>query len=591
MQTNTYKELIASQAYRTAGRRVLRQLLEALLFERALPAPEADGELVLTGSGNDRQPVSYRCRLQHTDSFGRIRIVSDILRVDEQGNVGEANDPALFLQDVRELLTSEPGRLEQFAAELLATQIKDAHSLFARHGKVLRGEAYDVLEARLTDAHPYHPSYKSRLGFTLADNAAYGPETADTLLPVLLAVKRDKSKSSFSNDFASESVTAFLLSDSDHREYRAELTRSGLNEQDYFPLPVHPWQWEEIIAPGFHQAMACGDIHVVGVMEEQYMPQQSIRTLGSRSHPQRPSLKLAMNLVNTSTSRVLASHTVQNAAPISDWLKELVARSDWPEPMARPVILREIAGINYAPRAVSAGQYGALSCIWRESIHIHLSKEETAVPMTAILHVDADGLPFIDPWIRRYGATTWLQTLVERAWLPVLYLLWKHGTALESHAQNMILLHTEGLPVRVALKDFHDGVRFSGKFLSGVPPVLTSPPIEHARVNPNSFIQTDDAAELRDFTLDALLFVSLAELAWIFERFYEMEQGRFWAVAASVINDYQKRHPELADRYALFDCFVHEIDVELLASRRFQPEIRLRTRAASNPLAPRGASA
>jgi siderophore synthetase component len=52
-----------------------------------------------------------------------------------------------------------------------------------------------------------------------------------------------------------------------------------------------------------------------------------------------------------------------------------------------------------------------------------------------------------------------------------------------------------------------------------------------------------------------------------------------------VIRTYQRVHPHLAERFARFDCFAPTLSIELLASRRFMPEIRLRTRQAPNPLA------
>ncbi|USX24441.1 IucA/IucC family siderophore biosynthesis protein [Oxalobacteraceae bacterium OTU3CINTB1] len=581
-----YEQLIRSPAYGQASRRVLRQLVEALLFERTLADTVIDGDqLTLSGHDRDGAAVAYRCLAQTTFSFGRVRIVSALMRVGADGVEVEATDPALFLTEISGLLNADPQRLQQFAAELLSTQIKDAQTLYFRGANPLRDAQYDQIEARLTDSHPYHPSYKSRLGFTLTDNAGYAPEIAEAVRPLLLAVRRAQAHAAVAGDVAAAGDTEMLLHRDDLRHFQQELSRRGLSAADYLPLPVHPWQWDEIIAPGYHQALADGDLVLLGLMTEQYLPQQSIRTLSSMTAPRRPSIKLAMNLVNTSTSRVLAPHTVRNAAPISDWLRELVDRSGWPLPMRQPVILREIAGVGYTRPAGAATQYGALACIWRDSVHAHLAAGERAAPMTAMLHIDSDGRPFIDDWIARHGAELWLRTLVERAWLPVLHLLWSQGVALESHAQNMLLLHVDGLPERVALKDFHDGVRFSPALLAGPAPALTPPPEAHALVNPNSFLQTDDANELRDFTFDALFFVNLAELAWLFARFYDMLEPRFWDIVGGVLRDHQRRHPDMAARYALFDCFADEVDIELLASRRFQPEIRLRTRAAPNPLA------
>ncbi|SOD41485.1 IucA/IucC family protein [Nitrosovibrio sp. Nv4] len=581
-----YKNLINSLAYREASRRVLRQLLEALLFEGAVPHCTWDEEtLTLPGLRADDIPVSYQCQARQTMSFGRVRITAPLLRIDN-GAAHEASDPALFLSEIAPWLVSDEARLGQFAFELLATQIKHAQTLNAHSGKLLREADYDVVEARLTDGHLYHPAYKSRMGFTLRDNDAYSPEIASSVTPLLLAVRRDRCRWAVSNGLnLEESRGSVLLGKPGWQDFRDELARLALQPDDYLPLPVHPWQWDEVVLPGYHQALARGELLAIGPLADQYLPQQSIRTLGNLTDVNRLSLKLSMNLINTSTSRVLAPHTVQNAPVISDWLHGLAERTDWPLPMVRPVLLREVAGVSFTPLAPASGQYGALSCIWRESVHAYLRPGERAVPMTAVTHIDIDGRPFIDPWVRRHGPEQWLRRLVERAYLPVLHLLWEHGTALESHAQNMILLLEDGLPARVALKDFHDGVRFSKALLSGPAPILTAPPSEHLQINPNSFLETESADELRDFTFDALFFVSLAELSWLFLRNYDMEEKRFWQVTGEVLHAHQSRNPKGAARYSLFDCFADEVGIELLASRRFQPETRLRTRHAPNPLA------
>lgn len=586
MQPFDYKNLINSLAYRQASRRVLRQLLEALLFEGAVPHCTWDNEtLTLPGLRADNTPVSYQCQARQTISFGRVRITAPLLRIDS-GITHEATDPALFLAEIAPWLVADEARLGQFASELLATQIKHAQTLNAHDGKLLRGADYDILEARLTDGHLYHPAYKSRLGFTLDDNGAYAPEIATSVTPLLLAVRRDRCRWAISDTLdAGERRESALLGETGWQDFRDQLARRALRPDDYLPLPVHPWQWDEVVLPGYHQALARGELLTVGSLTDRYLPQQSIRTLSNLSDRNRLSLKLSMNLVNTSTSRVLAPHTVQNAPVISDWLHGLAERTDWPPPLVRPVLLREVAGVSFTPLAPAYGQYGALSCIWRESVHTYMRPGERAVPMTAITHIDIDGRPFINPWVRCHGLEQWLRRLVERAYLPVLHLLWEHGIALESHAQNMILLLEDGLPARVALKDFHDGVRFSKALLSGPAPMLMAPPPEHSQINPNSFLETESADELRDFTFDALFFVSLAELSWLLLRHYGMEEKRFWQITGEVLHAHQRRNPQGAARYSLFDCFAGEVGIELLASRRFQPEIRLRTRHVPNPLA------
>ncbi|MGA3845470.1 IucA/IucC family protein [Ralstonia nicotianae] len=586
MTPTEFDALLDSGAYRDAAQRVVRQLLEALLFEGALPDVAWSGDVLSiagTREGEDGAPLVYRCRARRTVSFGRIRIVSPVRRICGSQE-SDADDVARVVAELGAQLGADPLRLAQFSAELLATHIKDAQTRAAQAGHLLREAGYDAIEAGLTGAHPYHPGYKSRMGFTLDDNRRYAPECASGVTPLLLAARRDRCRWSASRDVG-QGEPRHLLSASEQAAFDARLAQLGLDPADYLPLPVHPWQWEALVETAYHTAFARRELVPIGMLSERYAPQQSIRTLANTGRRDAPSLKLAMSLVNTSTSRVLAPHTVRNAALMSDWLDDLSERTDWPTPLARPVFLKEIAGVGYVPQTPVAGQYGALACIWRESVHRHLRAGEAALPVTAITHVDADGRPLVADWVARHGVQAWVRRLVERVWLPVLHMLWRNGTALESHAQNMVLLHVDGLPERVALKDFHDGVRYSRRWLRVAPPALEGPPAEHARVNPNSFIETDDADELRDFTGDALFFVNLAEIAWFFACHFGLDETAFWEIAAGAIRDYQANCPDLADSFARFDCFAPTMQIELLASRRFLPEIRLRTRAANNPLA------
>lgn len=584
MTLTEFDALLDSAAYRDAAQRVVRQLLEALLFEGALPNVTWSGDaLSIAGTREDGVPVVYRCRARRTASFGRVRIVSPVRRICGTQE-SDADDVARVVAELASQLGADPLRLAQFGAELAATHIKDAQTRAAQAGRLLREAGYDEIEAGLTGAHPYHPGYKSRMGFTLDDNRRYAPECAMGIAPLLLAARRDRCRWSASRDIK-QGEPRHLLSVSEQVAFEARLAQRGLDPSDYLPLPVHPWQWDALVEAAYHNAFARRELVPIGTLSDRYTPQQSIRTLANADRRDAPSLKLAMSLVNTSTSRVLAPHTVRNAALMSDWLADLAERTDWPEPLARPVILKEVAGVGYVPPTPVAGQYGALACIWRESVHRHLRTGEAALPVTAITHVDADGRPLVADWVARHGVQAWVRRLVERVWLPVLHMLWRNGTALESHAQNMVLLHVDGLPERVALKDFHDGVRYSRRWLRVAPPALEAPPAEHARVNPNSFIETDDADELRDFTGDALFFVNLAEIAWFFDGHFGLDEPVFWEIVAGAIRDYQARCPDLAESFARFDCFAPSMQIELLASRRFLPEIRLRTRAAANPLA------
>ena len=86
--------------------------------------------------------------------------------------------------------------------------------------------------------------------------------------------------------------------------------------------------------------------------------------------------------------------------------------------------------------------------------------------MTALTATELDGTPMIAPWVHAHGAQGWVEALVEAVALPLVHLLVAHGVACESHAQNVSVVLVDGLPRRMALRDFHDGVRFCRRLLA-----------------------------------------------------------------------------------------------------------------------------
>ncbi|KAF6604531.1 IucA/IucC family siderophore biosynthesis protein, partial [Paenibacillus sp. EKM208P] len=86
--------------------------------------------------------------------------------------------------------------------------------------------------------------------------------------------------------------------------------------------------------------------------------------------------------------------------------------------------------------------------------------------------------------------------------LPIIHLLYAHGIALESHAQNIILVLENDLPKRIIIKDLHDGVRYVPEKLLNPEraPKLHPEPETHHKFNRYSFIYASDVSEVRDYT-------------------------------------------------------------------------------------------
>jgi siderophore synthetase component len=360
--------------------------------------------------------------------------------------------------------------------------------------------------------------------------------------------------------------------------------------------------------------VAADRVVVLGEADDAHRPQQSIRTLGNASGPRRCSLKLALGIVNTSTARTLAPHTLANGPAVTTWLRGILADDPVLRDELRTGLLGEVLTASYrgpAP-ALPTGPDGDLGCLWREAVAAHLAPGERAVPFTTLAQRTPNGTPWVAPWVRAHGPARWAARFTEVAVTPVAHLLWAHGVALEAHAQNLLLVHRHGWPERLVVRDLHDGIRFARQHLpepERVPP-LAATPAAHLRVNRNSFIEfiddvadgidttggvgpdearrraADEAADtVRDFVADAFLFVNLAEVAFVLADDLGVDEATFWGMVRGVLDRHGRRSPELAAGAARFDLCAPTIGIEQLTTRRLLPDDRLRVVAAPNPLA------
>src|SRR5699024_9881784 len=150
-------------------------------------------------------------------------------------------------------------------------------------------------------------------------------------------------------------------------------------------------QFDHIIANELAEQWINGEIILLGESEEYYTPQQSIRTL-SPVDTSKYYIKVPLSITNTSTKRVLAPHTIENAAQITDWLKHIHEQDSYLNKELKTVFLGEILGMSYINDNLTESKreaiYGAVSVIWRENLHSYLTETEDAIPFNAIYSLD-----------------------------------------------------------------------------------------------------------------------------------------------------------------------------------------------------------
>lgn len=568
--------------------RIIKQLVTSMIYEDIVPyemTQQGDRTQIEIEADN----ATYRVEVRELVSFQRLELTSPVWRITRDNEAKATVDYATMLREVPYTFEKNTEKIESFINELLQTELKDTQAL--RHKEMASGSVnltFDALESYAMEGHPYHPSYKSRLGFTLADNLQYGPDFQPELTLKWIAIPKKFIEQTVSHTISPEQLIHQQLGDTVVQQFKDRLISAGKSLDDYAWLPVHPWQFDHIIANELAEQWINGDIILLGESNEMYTPQQSIRTL-SPIDESKYYIKVPLSITNTSTKRVLAPHTIENAAQITDWLKSIHEKDSYLNEKLKTVFLGEILGMSYINDNLSPEKreaiYGAVSVIWRENLHSYLTESEDAIPFNAIYSLDQENNAVIQQWIEQYGVEAWVKQFIKVAVQPIIHMLYYHGVALESHAQNMMLIHESGWPTRVAIKDFHDGVRFKRDLLSAdaANPQLTDTPEEHKKINRNSFIETEDVELVRDFALDAFFFINISEIIMFFERQFDLSEHTQWAYVYEEIEQYRQIHPNLPN-YEQFDLFEKTIQVEKLTTRRLLEDTEIRIHHVSNPL-------
>ncbi|MEV5348808.1 IucA/IucC family siderophore biosynthesis protein [Streptomyces achromogenes] len=194
-------------------------------------------------------------------------------------------------------------------------------------------------ERRVTDGHPFHPGCRSRPGFSVAEQLAYGPEHAPVVELGTVPVPADDC----------------LVSG----QWPAELRDGGR-----LLLPVHPWQAAHVLKRSYDGWRPA-------------RPLMSLRTLALSGGPH---VKTALSARLTSSVRDISAYSVRAAAPLSAFAEELVARS---------------GGLLHLTRTLGAATAHSpdLAALLREPPEVYAGPGERVVPVAALTTTSLPGRP------------------------------------------------------------------------------------------------------------------------------------------------------------------------------------------------------
>ncbi|MEU6557691.1 IucA/IucC family siderophore biosynthesis protein [Streptomyces sp. NPDC046915] len=197
-------------------------------------------------------------------------------------------------------------------------------------------------EQRVVDGHPFHPNCRSRPGFSVAEQFAYGPEHRPVVELGTVPVP------------ARECLVAGAWPDE-------------LRDGERLLVPVHPWQ----------------AAHVLKRPYDAWSPAHPLMSLRTLALPGGPHVKTALSARLTSSVRDISAYSVGASATLSAFAEDLAARTD---------------GLLHVTRTLGAVSADSpdLAAVLRESPGLYACGDEQVVPVAALA---GTSLPHSPAWL------------------------------------------------------------------------------------------------------------------------------------------------------------------------------------------------
>ncbi|MGG0285721.1 IucA/IucC family siderophore biosynthesis protein [Peribacillus butanolivorans] len=491
--------------------------------------------------------------------FDSYDVQAESIKVFEAEQTRQANDAIHFILDLQPLIGMTAETTGHLIKEFHHTLLADLQLLSKpeQNADDLVELDYALLEGEMS-GHPWIAYNKGRIGFGYDDYLKFAPENQEKIQLSWIAVHKTRGAFNSIQTLSYKQLMENELDDETRKVFANRLAEKGLKEEDYFYLPIHEWQWKNVIIQNFTDDLAKGLIVALGNGPDEYLPQQSIRTFVNVSNKNKHHVKLPMSILNTLVYRGLPAERTVIAPKITEYIKNIYNNDSFLKEECKVVLPGEVASLNvdhpYFSKLKNVPyQYlEMLGGIWRESIYSYMEEGEKPITLASLLHVDHEGKPYVESLIEKSGLTTeaWTAQLFDVILSPLLHFIYQYGVVFSPHGQNTILVLKDYKPHRLAIKDFVDDVNISDQPL----PELSMLPDNLKKV-----LRSEAPEGLVQFIFTGLFICHFRYLSTLLMRRNLLDENVFWEGVARTILTHQQKFPQLQDRFETFNFFAPKL--------------------------------
>lgn len=389
-----------------------------------------------------------------------------------------------------------------------------------------------LLEQWGTLGHPWHPTFKTKLGLSAEDVMALSPEFQPTLRVPVAAIRAAKAHIAFAGD-EGEDDTADAYRQWFARSFPAcwrslqdALRAQNRTEGDWLPLPLHPYQAQRKIPHAFADDIARGDLLLTDVCLDA-TPTMSFRTVVPDGSPTLPHLKLPVSLRLTSVQRTVSPKSTVMGPRLTRLLGAILKHE---QGFGHSLdIVREDVGLHYLDAQGDDDRARHLSILYRANPMAKRSPALFPIPVGSLFAGSPfSGRPLATELVslacgdHAEGAVGYFQSHAHTVLTATLSAYLLYGIAFEAHQQNsFIMVDRQYKPAQLLVRDFGD-LRIHG-------PSLRRAGLGLDVYRPGHTVYEDDAL-VRDKLLHAVMLCHLSELALLLSRAYVEAEGSFFNV-------------------------------------------------------------
>lgn len=549
--TETKLSMFTKHSWEKANQQLLAKMLQEFMYENIIEPNEIQRKTDVTVyQWKDRKGVTYTYQAKEK-LFDSVYVLADTIQVtaeNQEVGLSEALQLLIGLSEEEGMTSSTAGHL---AKEFFHTLVADLHLQNRPSADELSEMDYAELEGEMT-GHPWITYNKGRIGFGYDDYIRFAPEQKNPIQLSWIAVAKQVCSFQSIATLSFEKMIKQELSEHTLNTFANRLKEQQLAESDYYYIPVHEWQWVNVIVPLYAEYLANGLIFPLGEGEDSYLPQQSIRTFVNTTHREKFHVKLPMSILNTLVYRGLPSERTVIAPQVTEYIKGIRNQDAFLKDTCKIGLLGEVATANVNQPTFSNIQNAPyqylemLGVVWRESVYEELVKGEKAITLAALLHIDQTGTALVSKYIEKSGlsAKEWIDALMQAILPPLLHYLYQYGVVFSPHGQNTVLVLKNFKPVRIIMKDFVDDVNVSDQPFDELRTL--SAELKHV-------LRSEEPEGLTQFILTGLFICHFRYLATIVEEHEGVTEQQFWSSVRNEIIRYQSQYPQLHDRFKLFD--------------------------------------